>query len=110
MNEISHKWLERLVTFKNAIGRLAEVIDLSNQRKLNQFECDSLIKRFEFSFEMAWKLMMSYEKENGVIELHGSKDVVRHPLVQKIVQAYEVYEEKKGRERKSAKPKVRFYR
>ena len=39
-----------------------------------------------------------------------SKDVVRHPLVQKIVQAYEVYEEKKGRERKSTKPKVRFYR
>ena len=39
-----------------------------NEISHNQFECDSLIKRFEFSFEMAWKLMMSYEKENGVIE------------------------------------------
>ncbi len=45
MNENSPKWIERLGTFKNAIGRLAEVIDLSRQRKLNQFECDSLIKR-----------------------------------------------------------------
>lgn len=86
MNENSPKWLERLATFKNAIGRLAEVIDLSRQRKLNQFECDSLIKRFEFTFEMAWKLMMSYEKENGVTELHGSKDVVRQAYSMSIIE------------------------
>lgn len=71
------RWIERLDTFKNAIARMAEVIKLSKQRKLNQFECDSLIKRFEFTFEMAWKLMMSYEKDNGFAELHGSKDTVR---------------------------------
>lgn len=91
MNEISAKWLERLDTFKNAIGRLAEVIDLSNQRKLNQFECDSLIKRFEFSFEMAWKLMMSYEKENGVAVLHGSKDVVRQAYSMSIIENGEAW-------------------
>ena len=91
MNEISPKWLERLGTFKNAIGRLAEVIDLSRQRKLNQFECDSLIKRFEFSFEMAWKLMMSYEKENGIAELHGSKDVVRQAYSMSIIENGEAW-------------------
>ena len=56
---------------------MAEVVELSKQRTLNQFERDSLIKRFEFTYEMAWKLMMSFEKENGVTELLGSKDVVR---------------------------------
>ena len=71
------KWLERLSIFKNAIARMAEVIELSKQRTLNQFERDSLIKRFEFTYEMAWKLMMSYEKENGATELVGSRDVVR---------------------------------
>lgn len=85
MNKITPKWLDRLNTFKNAIRRLAEVIDLSNERKLNQFEYDSLIKRFEFSFEMAWKLMMSYEKDNGVAELHGSKDVVRQAYRMSII-------------------------
>lgn len=36
-----------------------------------------------------------------------SKDVVRHPLVQKIVNAYEEYE-KKDRQRREAKPKRRY--
>jgi len=77
MEEKQPKWLERLSTFKNAITRLAEVVELRKLRPLNQFECDSLIKRFEFSYEMAWKLMMSYEKDNGITELLGSRDVVR---------------------------------
>lgn len=71
------KWMERLTIFKNAIERLTEVIKLREQRPLSQFENDSLIKRFEFCYEMAWKLMMSYEKENGASELLGSKDVIR---------------------------------
>ena len=77
MEEIQPKWIERFGIYKNAIGRLAEVIELSKQRFLNQFENDSLIKRFEFCYEMAWKLMMSYEKECGISEMHGSKDVIR---------------------------------
>jgi len=37
MEEIQPKWIERLGIYKNAIGRLAEVIELSKQRFLNQF-------------------------------------------------------------------------
>ena len=36
----------------------------------------------------------------------SSKDVVRHPLVQKIVKAYDDYEEKKLRNTKNKKGKV----
>jgi phosphate starvation-inducible PhoH-like protein len=44
--------------------------------------------------------------EIGFCEL-TSKDVVRHPLVQKIVQAYEVYEEKKIKDKTNRK-KARY--
>ena len=67
-----------------------------------------LPKDTESGLDVAFKVLKKID-EIGFCEL-TSKDVVRHPLVQKIVQAYEVYEEKKGRDRKSAKPKVRFYR
>ena len=77
MEDKQPRWIERLSVFRNAIVRMAEVIAITMQRPLNQFERDSLIKRFEFTYEMAWKLMMSYEKDNGVIGLAGSKDVVR---------------------------------
>ena len=58
------RWIERLSIFKNAIVRMAEVIAITKQRPLNQFERDSLIKRFEFTYEMAWKLMMSPSPHN----------------------------------------------
>ena len=45
---------------------MAEVIAITKQRPLNQFERDSLIKRFEFTYEMAWKLMMSPTPHNIV--------------------------------------------
>jgi len=85
MEEKQPKWIERLEVFRNAIARLNEVIEIGKQRSLNQFERDSLIKRFEFSYEMAWKLMMSYEKDNGVIGILGSKDVVRHAFSMSLI-------------------------
>ena len=91
MEERQPKWLERLGIFNNAIARLAEVIEIRKQRSLNQFECDSLIKRFEFSYEMAWKLMMSFEKENGIEGILGSKDVVRHAKAMQIIENGEAW-------------------
>ena len=44
--------------------------------------------------------MLSRVEDIGFCEL-TSKDVVRHPLVQKIVQAYETYE--KAQERRSSR-------
>lgn len=85
MEELQPRWLGRLTIFKNAIKRLEEVIEISTQRPLNSFENDSLIKRFEFTYEMAWKLMMSYEKENGITELVGSKDVVRRAFAMSLI-------------------------
>ncbi len=91
MNEIQPRWIERLTTFKNAIARLCEIIDIYKQRPLNSFENDSLIKRFEFTYEMAWKLMMSYEKENGITELMGSKDVVRRAFAMSLIENGETW-------------------
>ena len=79
------RWKERLGTFRQALARLGNVIALQKERTLSEYECDSLIKRFEFSYEMAWKLMMSYEKENGVEGILGSKDVVRHAVAIRLI-------------------------
>lgn len=85
MDTITPRWKERLSTYDHAMKRLAEVVEMHHQRGLNEFEKDSLIKRFEFTYEMAWKLMMSYEKENGIVQILGSKDVVRHALALSLI-------------------------
>lgn len=85
------RWKERLATFDAALARLSDVVSLSHERKLNEYECDSLIKRFEFSYEMAWKVMMSFEKENGVEGILGSKDVVRHAQAMQLIENGEAW-------------------
>ena len=85
------RWMERLVVFGNALERLTVVVGLSRQRALDEFERDSLIKRFEFTYEMGWKLMMSFEKENGVTGMLGSKDVVRHAVALGLIENGEAW-------------------
>ena len=79
------RWMERLIIFGKALDRLSDVVQMSRQHPLNEYERDSLIKRFEFSYEMAWKLMMSYEKDNGIVQLLGSKDVVRQAVSMSLI-------------------------
>ena len=74
------RWVERLSIFRQALGRLSDIIKLRSNRTLSEYEHDSLVKRFEFTYEMAWKLMMSYEKDNGISQIQGSRDVVRYAV------------------------------
>lgn len=73
--------MERLAVFGNALERLTVVVDLSRQQKLNEFERDSLIKRFEFTYEMAWKLMMSFDDEDAAVDVTDSIIYTFHPML-----------------------------
>lgn len=73
----TERWMLRLETFSKALARLKEIVEMNHDRGLNEIERDALIKRYEFTYEMAWKLMMSYEKENGLEQIRGSKDIIR---------------------------------
>lgn len=79
------RWHSRLATYCKALSRLSQVVLLHSQRKLSEYETDSLIKRFEFTYEMAWKLLISYEKDNGIQNIMGSRDVVRHAVALNII-------------------------
>ena len=57
-----------------------------------------LPKDTESGLDVAMKILRNID-EIGFCEL-SSKDVVRHPLVQKIVQAYETYETSHGNTKK----------
>ncbi|PIU36843.1 nucleotidyltransferase [Candidatus Roizmanbacteria bacterium CG06_land_8_20_14_3_00_34_14] len=56
-----------------ALGRLKEAVALPADSTINQ---DATIQRFEFTFELAWKLIQSIEKENS-INVYGVKTVIR---------------------------------
>lgn len=57
------RWLQRFESYKKAFSRLKEAV--SNYSG-TQIEQDGIIQRFEFTFELAWKLLKDYLEFNGI--------------------------------------------
>lgn len=86
------RWEQKLDSFTKALNRLAEVVNESKKRELNSFELDSVVQRFEFTHEIAWKLMLSYCKFVSPEEQTlGSKDSTRWAFHAGLIENGEVW-------------------
>ena len=94
MENILPRWEQKLNSYRKALGRLAEVVNVMKIRQLNDFEADGLIQRFEFTFELAWKLMKSYADYQGTDkEIMGSRDAIRWAFENKLIEDSDVWME-----------------
>jgi nucleotidyltransferase substrate binding protein (TIGR01987 family) len=71
------RWLRRFENYKRAFASLSRVMALASERDLNEAERQGLIKAFEFTFELAWKVMKDYLEYMGLTGIVGSKGSVR---------------------------------
>ena len=86
------RWEQKMSSYRKALHRLAEVVNVMKVRQLNDFEADGLIQRFEFTFELAWKLMKSYAEYQGTDkELMGSRDAIRWAFENKLIKDSDVW-------------------
>ncbi len=71
------RWEQKLNSYQKALRRLADVVNVAKTRQLNDFEADGMIQRFEFAFELAWKLMKSYAEYQGTDkEMYSNENFV----------------------------------
>lgn len=76
MTDLS-RWEQRLESYHKALSRLAEIVNASKLRALNDFERDGLVQRFELTHELSWKLMKAYAEYQGYDGIGGSRDATR---------------------------------
>jgi nucleotidyltransferase substrate binding protein (TIGR01987 family) len=57
------RWKQRFANYQKALGQLREFVA---QPELNKFEKQGLIQCFEYTFELAWKVMKDYLEEQGL--------------------------------------------
>lgn len=87
------RWEQKLDSFTRALKRLAQIVNESKRRQLNEFELDSVVQRFEFTHECAWKLMKSYAEFQGENTITGSRDASRWAFENHIIEDGQVWME-----------------
>jgi len=85
------RWIQRFDNYEKALAVLERIFLIRKERELTEAEKMGLIQSFEFTFELAWKVMKDYFTEKGNIEIHGSKDAIRMSFSLGIIQNGEVW-------------------
>jgi nucleotidyltransferase substrate binding protein (TIGR01987 family) len=71
------RWKQRFNNYIKALQNLTEAAALAKQRALSKLEQQGLIQSFEFTHELAWKVLKDYLEHQGVTGLTASRDSSR---------------------------------
>ena len=77
MNDTEVRWQQRFSSYKKALAQLRDAVQLSEQRPLTPLEKQGVIQAFEFTHELAWKMLKDYLEDQGNQHTKGSKDATR---------------------------------
>lgn len=92
MERPATRYLQRLDSYRRALSKLTELTEAlsassartlfgSNDSGLNsEIAREALIKRFEYTQELSWKMLEDYLIYQGEADLSGSRDVYRRAL------------------------------
>jgi len=75
------RWMQRFSNYHKALTGLSEAIQLMKERELTKLEKQGTIQAFEYTHELAWKVMKNFLESKGVSNLFGSKDVTKEAFI-----------------------------
>ena len=87
------RWIQRFNNYKKALAALERSVVAAKERKLNEMEEQGLVKGFEFTFELSWKLLKDYLESKGFKDFHGSKDTFKLAFQESLISEGEIWME-----------------
>ena len=76
------RFVQRKKDFLNALDRLSEAL----KSEVNDLTIDGILHRFEFTFELSWKMIKDYLEYLGLTEKTGSpREVIQLAFKQGII-------------------------
>ncbi len=83
-----YKVRDKLENYQRALARLSEAV---NEPNPNEYVYDAVVKRFEFVYELAWRLMKAVIEYKGGSEPKFPRDVFREAFAGRIIRDGEVW-------------------
>ena len=74
---------EKLDDYRRATARLQEAIKIP---VVNDIVYDGVIQRFEFTFELSWKLMKMFLEYSGIVEIKSPRVTIREAFSYGLIQ------------------------
>lgn len=79
-------WKQRFENYSKTYISLLESDDALKKEPDNGFIKDSVIQRYEYTIELAWKVMKDYLEEQGFIDVSSPKKVIRKAFEVSLIQ------------------------
>ena len=79
------RWQQRFSNYRKALVKLNQAVELLSEQierevVLDELLQEGLIQRFEYTHELAWKVMKDYAEYQGYTDIRGSRDAIRKAL------------------------------
>lgn len=92
MENTKPRWIYRLDNYSRAFTLLREAMEIRQERELTQLEKEGVIQRFEYTWELAWKLLKDYLDSNGVaLDTITPAAVIKAAFAAKIIENGDVW-------------------
>ena len=86
------RWKQRFANFERAMIKFSDAIDESGKSENNLLK-EGTIQRFEFTHELAWKVMKDFLNYQGFRNVTGSRDATREAFNKDLIHNGEVWME-----------------
>jgi nucleotidyltransferase substrate binding protein (TIGR01987 family) len=87
----SIRWHLRLENYNKALAQLNNAMNIVNDRELSELEWQGVIQSFEFTHELAWKVIKDYFLFQGNSEIRGSRDATREAIKYQLISDGDVW-------------------
>lgn len=78
------RWIQRFDNYRKALRRLKQAVKIlsgkpgvDGEDEVDDLLKEGLIQRFEYTHELAWKVMKDYAEYQGYTDIRGSRDALR---------------------------------
>lgn len=85
MEDKDVRWIQRFSNYQKALIQLGKAVNIvsavsNSSSDQNDLLAEGLIQRYEYTHELAWKVMKDYEEYQGITDIMGSRDAIRVAL------------------------------